>query len=1056
VANRDRSRQPRKACIGNDSVLQRIVEFSIRRRGVVLALSAALLISGLRSAMDAKLDVFPDFVQPQAVIQTEAPGLSPEQVEALVTRPVEAAVGGITNLEALRSQSIQGLSIVSVVFADKTDIFVARQLLTERLGAVIDQLPRGVKPPRLTPLTSATMDLLKIGLVSDKRTLMEIRSFADWILRPRLQAVPGVAQVGIMGGDVRQLQIQVDPEMLLAHHLSINEVVDAARQSTGALGAGFIETANQRITIQTEGQSPTARQLGDVVLNRGPGGILRLKDVANVCEAAAPKFGDTLIQGRPGVLVKILSQYGSNTMEVTRGVEAALSEMKGLFETEQITTFPRMHRPATFIETAIHHVRFALLLGGALVALVLLFFLYNIRTAFISIIAIPLSLLAAIMVLQWLGYTLNTITLGGLAIATGEVVDDAIIDVENIYRRMRENLHVHRPLPFLDVILNASLEVRSAVVYATFVVVLVFVPVLTMTGLQGRMFAPLGVAYILAILASLVVALTVTPALCALLLPAKISAARVNRVQEWLHSVYAGLLHRVIAYRAMIITAGVAMCVGAVILVHNFGGEFLPEFREGHFVVQVIAAPGTSLPEMMRLGRQISRDFLEKVKIDGQPVIETVAQQSGRAELGEDPWGPHRCEFHVELKPDVPGEEQAEVQDQIREILAGYPGISSEVLTFLGDRISETISGEVSPVVISIFGENLDILDSTARGIAAQVSIIKGAKDVRVASPPGSPLLLVSLRPERLQQYGFQPMEVLSAIQSAYQGVTVAQTYEGNKVFDVTVILRPDLQADPERIGDLLIKNHAAQYVALSQLADLNNQTGRYMILHDGARRRQAVTCNVDGRDINSFVDEVKDRVGKIQLPQDTYVVFGGAAEAGEKARGEIFVHSGLVGLAVLVLLASVFHNIPNLLMVLLNLPFAFVGGVLAVYLTGGNLSIGSIVGFVTLFGITMRNSMMMISHYEHLVNVEGQTWGIETAIRGATERLLPILMTALVTALGLLPIALGSGEVGREIEGPLAIVILGGLISSTLLNLLLLPALAVRFGRFSNASSPA
>ncbi|MFH1416725.1 MAG: efflux RND transporter permease subunit [Planctomycetota bacterium] len=1033
-------------------MLQYLVGFSLRHRGVVVALACLLVGYGVYKTIHAKLDVFPDFVQPQACIQTEAPGLSPEQVEAIVTLPVESAVIGVTDIEDVRSQSIQGLSIVNAVFKEGTDIFIARQMLGEQLAAIAGTLPEGVKSPKLTPLTSSTMDLLKIGLVSDKLSLMELRSFADWTLRPRLQAVPGIADVGIMGGEVRQLQIQVLPDRLLALDLSIEDVLTAAQQATGARGAGYVETDNQRVVIQVEGQSISPEELGGTLLARADGLSVRLSDVARVTAAPAPKYGDATIQGRPGVLVKLLSQYGSNTMEVTEAAEKALEEMKPALEAEGITLYPRLHRPATFIEAAIHHVRAALLLGGVLVVIVLFLFLLNLRAAAISITAIPLSLLVAVIVLDWMGQTLNTITLGGLAIAIGEVVDDAIIDVENIFRRLRENRAAVEPKPLLRVVLDASLEVRQAVVYATFVVVMVFVPVLTLSGLQGKMFAPLGVAYILAILASLGVALTVTPALSLMLLPKAAGSFAEHRPIQLLKEAYNGIMVRVMRRPRTVIISGAAVCLASLGLVATFGGEFLPAFREGHFVLAASTVPGTSLPEMMRLGQGISKGLLEDVKIDGEPVIATVEHQAGRAELGEDPWGPHRSELHVELKPDVPGEDQEHVQEQIRSLLESYPGVSSEAVTFLEDRIGETISGETSAVVVSLYGEDLDALDAKAEEIAKMIAGTRGAVDVRVASPPGAPQVVAQLRRDRLGQFGFQPVEVLSAMQTAYQGTTVAQTYEGSKVFDIAVILAPEYRQEPEMVGATMLRSRDGVYVPLSELVDFTPRTGRYMILHDGARRRQAVTCNVENRDVASFVAEIKEKVSKAAMPAGTYAVFGGTAEARTEARNEILLHSSIAGVAVLMLLASVFRQGRRLLLVLANLPFAFVGGVLAVALTGGLLSIGSIVGFVTLFGITMRNSVMMISHFEHLVIREGMPWNTATALRGASERLLPILMTALVTGLGLAPIAWGSGEVGREIEGPMAIVILGGLITSTLLNLLILPTLAVHFARFESA----
>ncbi len=1027
-------------------MLRGLIGASIQARRLVLALAVIITAYGAYVASRAKLDVFPDFVQPQVTIQTEAPGLSPEQVEQLVTQQVEGAVNGVAGIESVRSQSIQGLSIVTVVFKDDTNPLTARQMISEQLSTI--GLPDGVKPPKLTPLTSATMDVLKIGLVSKKKSPLELRAFADWTVRPRLQAVPGVASVGVMGGESQELQIRIDPDRLAAFGLSVEDVAVAARTASGVRGAGFVETPNQRVIIQAEGQTTDPNQLGDAIISHQGGSPLRIRDVAEVVLGAAPMFGDASIQGEPGVLVKVLGQYGSNTLEVTQSLEAALESMKPLFEAEGITLYPGLHRPATFVETAIHRVTHALFIGGILVAVVLFIFLFNFRTALISITAIPLSLLTAIIVMQRFGMSLNTITLGGLAIAIGEVVDDAIIDVENIFRRLKENRLLPNPLPATEIVLRASLEVRSAVVYATFVVVLLFVPVLTMSGIQGRMFAPLGVAYILAILASLLVALTVTPAMAAIMLPGAVAHTAEPAFLRVLKSRYVSILARLIRFPTQTMAACAALVLLAIGLAAGFGAEFLPEFREGHFVVQLNMPPGSSLTEMMRVGNRISKDLLENVRVHDAPAIATVELQAGRAELGEDPWGPHRAEIHVELMPNTPGAEQAQIQKQIGELLDKYPGVTSETMTFLGDRISETMTGETSPVVISVYGDDLDILDEKSREIATAVSSIRGAADIRVAAPPGAPFMTIRLDRERLKQLGFQTLEVLNAMQTAYQGTRVGQVNEGTRSFDVSVILDPKLRQDPEAIGDLLIRNSSGATARLGDLADLHATTGRYSISHDAGRRRQSVVGNVHGRDLAGFVHEAQQRVARIEMPAGTYVDFGGTAEARQEATSELLLHSALAGAAVLLLLSSVFGSLRNLLLVLANLPFAFVGGVAAVALTGHSLSIGSIVGFVTLFGITMRNSVMMISHFEHLVLIEGHPWSSETVLRGASERLLPILMTATVTGLGLLPIALGAGEVGREIEGPMAIVILGGLATSTLLNLLVLPSIAIRFAR--------
>jgi CzcA family heavy metal efflux pump len=911
----------------------------------------------------------------------------------------------------------------------------------------------------MEPLTSSTMDLLKFGLTSEKLSPMALRTFADWTVRPRLLSVPGVAATKVFGGEVRQLQIQLKPGRLLAFGIAVQDVAAAASAGSGVRGAGFVETAAQRIVLQTEGQSLTAEQLGEVVVTQRDGRSIRLRDVANVVEGGEPKFGDALINGKSGVLITTASQYGANTMEVTRAEEQALEELKPVFEAEGIAYIPALQRPATFIEIAIHNMRQSLLLGAVLVAIVLFLFLLDLRTALIAFMAIPLSLLAAVVVLDHFGVTLNTMTLGGLAAVLGVVVDDAIITVENILRRLREYEHlkaaareagaIAAPGSIFQVVLNATLEVRNSVVYATFVVAMVFVPVLTMTGLQGRFFAPLAVAFILANLASLVVALTVTPALCLVLLSRNgphEEPGYLRKLKSW----HRYALGKASAWPRTIFAGALILFLGSLATLPFLGGGFMPDFREGHFVAGVTMAPGTSLPEMKRLGARISTELL---KI---PQIRTVSEQIGRAEGGEDTWGTHRGEFHIELHP-TPGENQAKVQDAIRDTLAKFPGVQSEVVTFLGDRIGETISGESAQVVVNIFGDDLDVLDAKANEVAAALNRVPGAADVQVAAPPGAPRLVIRLRPERLTQFGFRPVEVLEAVRTAYQGDSVGQIYEGDKVFDVELILEPAARQQPETVGDLLISNSQGTRMALKQLADVFLTTGRYAILHDGARRRQTVTCNPAGRDVESFVADAQKQVAaQVKFPAGVYAEFSGTAEEQKHAQNELFLHSLAAAAGILVVLAIVFHRPRPLLLVLANLPFALVGGVLAIFVAGhvsegqGTLSLGTMVGFVTLFGITMRNSIMMISHFEQLVNIENQPWGLETALRGATERLVPILMTALVTALGLLPLALGSGEAGREIEGPMAIVILGGLVTSTALNLLVLPTLALRYGRFS------
>ncbi len=1026
-------------------MLRRLVEFSLEFRGVTVTLACVLVGYGVFAAFQAKLDVFPEFAPAQVVVMTEAPGLSPEEVEALVTTPVERAINGVGDLQTIRSQSIQGFSVITAIFLTGTDVLRARQLVGERLLEVAPRLPQGVAPPTMAPLTSATSTTLIIGLTSEQRSTMELRTFADWTLHPQLLGVPGVAKVVIFGGDVRQLQIQVRPDRLLAYGLAIDDVLEAARSATGVRGAGFVDTGPQRVVLRTRGQALTPTQLASVVVGHRNGLSIRLEDVARVVEAAAPKIGTASIGGHPGIIVAISSQYGANTMEVTRAVERALAELAPTIRAAGIVLHPALFRPANFITTAVDNVRSSLLLGAVFVGVVLILFLLDLRTALISFTAIPLSLLAAVIALQQLGASLNTLTLGGLAIAIGIVVDDAIIDVENVWRRLGIS-RVPPASPVRRVVRDAVLEVRTPVVYATFVVVIIFVPVLTLSGVEGRFFAPLAAAAILAILASLVVAVTVTPALCLLLL----ARARRRGEPRYIRALKARHRHWLATSArrpATVVGAAAALVVAAVATLPFFGSAFLPEFREGHFIVHMVAVPGTSLEESIRLGDRVTAALLE------DPDVRSVAQRAGRAGDADDTNGPHYSEFEVDLKP-LSGEATEQAEARIRRRLAEFAGLSFAIKPFLTERIEETVGGAAAQVVVKIFGDDLDVLEQKAREVAGVLSQVAGATDVQAQSSAGVPTLIVQLRPDRLTRFGFRPVEVLDAVQTAYQGRVAAQTYEGNRMFDVTVILDAAARRDPELVRTLLLRQRDGGRLPLGELAHVYSTTGRYALLHDGARRVQLVTANVVGGDIGAFVSKARESIGKqVAFPPGVYTVFAGAAQAQAGARRRLLLHSSIAGVGTVLLLAVVLRRGRALVLVLANVPFALVGGVLAVFATGAVLSLGSLVGFVTLFGITIRNSILLVSHYEHLVNVEGLHWGLEAALRGAEERLVPILMTALVTALGLLPLALGSGEAGREIEGPMAIVILGGLLTSTVLNLLVLPTLALRVGRFQRGA---
>ncbi len=1029
--------------IEEHGILNSIVRFSLRFRGVIIALSILFTGYGIYTITQAKFGVFPEFAPPQAVIQTEAPGLSPEQVEALVTQPIENSVNGIVDISSLRSKSIQGLSVVTATFKEGSNIYIDRQFVTERLSTLAGQMPAGVKQPEMTPLVPSTGLTLVIGLTSNNKTPMQLRTFADWVLRRRLLSVTGVANVTVFGGDVKQFQIQVHPDRLIKYNLSIEEVLSAAKRATSVEGSGFIENNNQRIVLQAEGQSLTTSDLAKTVIVHKNNLNITLADVADVIIAPEPPIGSATIEGKPGVMLMIYGQYGTNTLEVTKNVEAALSDMQPVFNSENIKLIT-LFRPADFIHTALNNIEGSLILGTVLVILILLLFLFNFRTAAISCTAIPLSLLASIVILQSFGLTINTMTLGGLAIAIGEVVDDAVIDVENILRRLKENRSSGNHKSSFRVVLEASLEVRTAVIYATFAVVLVFIPVLTLSGVAGRLFSPLGIAYIFSVLASLLVALTVTPALSLVLLGGRNNIeSKESPFVHWLKEKYQIILNKVEPNSGKVIAAVIIITLAGFAALPFFGQSFIPELKEGHYIAHISMVPGTSINESVTIGEKVSAALLKL------PFVRTVAQRVGRAEKGDDTWGTNYSEFEIQLKPLNDGQTEI-AQQEIRKTLNSFVGVNSGVNTFLTERMEETLSGYSSSVILNIYGNDLNALDVLAQNTAKILSKVTGAIDVQIQSPPGMPQLAVHLRKEELQRWGFDTKDVLDAVQTAYQGTEVGQIYDGDRVFTVSIILDPKDREQVNNVSNLLLKNPDGVYVKLSQLADIYETSGRYIILHDGARRVQTITCNVKGTDVVSFVGEAKKKIeSSIKFPEGTYIEFGGTAAAQSKSRNELLLYSVIAAAGIILLLFIALKNIRNLLLVLSNLPFAFVGGIIAILLTGGQMSLGSMVGFITLFGITVRNSLMLISHYEHLVNVEGKEWNSKTAILGASERFVPIMMTALVTGMGLLPLAIGSGSAGKEIEGPLAIVILGGLATSTLLNLLILPSLSLRFGRF-------
>ena len=1022
-------------------MMRSLISLCVRNHGVVAVLTLLALVLGCWGALRSPVDVFPEFVPSQVDIQTEAPGFAPQQVEELVTRPIENVVNGAAGLATLRSESIPGLSVITITFADGVDLYAARQGISERLSELGRSLPTGVSSPKLSPLVSSTMDLLKVGLVSDRVDAYTLRDAADWIIKPRLLAVPGVAHAIVFGGDVRQIQILPDPKKLAGFNITLTEVSDAARAALALRGAGFIDLAAQRVLLKSPTPQPNLEALGQAVVTVRNSVPVRLRDVAELKMAPALRFGDSLVQGKPGVLLSLASQYGANTLTTTLAVEQALADLEPALQAQGITMYRGLHRPANFIERALSDLERSLMIAALLILAVLYVFLRDVRAALIAFTAIPLSLLAAVLVLNRMGQTLNTMTLGGFAVALGVLVDDAIIGIENILRRLRSNSALAAPRPRLDVIRDASLEVRGPVIYATAVVIAVFLPELFTSSVQGHFVGPLALAFILAVLASLLVAMTATPALCALLL--RNHATRPEA--RWLTSLkqlQTRAVHAVDGHFKPVAVAVTAAFVAAVVALPLLGGTFMPDFREGHFVLQVSSAiPGTSLQEMLDVGKRISADVLKL------PYVQSIEQQVGRAELSEDTWGPHASEFHVELKPDATVDQGA-AQEELRGILERYPGLQSEVVTFLGDRIGESLSGETAQVAIKVFGDDLDDLDRAGAEISAALAAVDGIVDLQFKRQSGTPVVAIEISPQSLAAAGLKTQDVLDTIETAYAGATVGQTFRGIRTIDTVVLLPDALRHQPAQLGKLMIAGPLGP-VPLAQVASLQLAQDRYSIQHDGGQRRVSVTFNVSGRALQSVVQEARQKLAQaVVLPAGLFLEFTGAAAAERETRNELLLYSGLALALIVMILFMAFHWRANTWLVMVNLPFSLVGSVLAIAVTGIGISLGTLVGLVTVFGVSSRNAILQLAHYEHLVDLEGSPWNFDTVLRGAHERLIPILMTAAVTALGLAPLAFGMHNPGQEIEGPMAVTVLGGLVSSTLLNLFVLPALSHRFSR--------
>jgi CzcA family heavy metal efflux pump len=1023
-------------------MLRWLVETSLHMRVLVVALAAVLLVSGWKTVKDSPLDVFPEFAPPLVEVQTEAPGLSTEEVESLITVPLENALNGTSWLKTIRSKTVLGLSSVVLIFEEGTDRITAHQLVQERVATVAAQLPSAAHTPIILPPLSSTSRALKIGVWSDEHNQMEMTDLALWTIRPRLMAIPGVANVAIWGQRDRQFQVQVDPERLRLHGVTIDEVIKAAGDASAVGAGGFIDTPNQRLPVRRMSAITDIDDLAKTVVRHVNGTTLLLGDVADIKIDHPPPIGDAVINDRPGLLLIVEKQPWGNTLEVTQKVEAAIEALKpGL---QGIHLDSTIFRPATFIEDSLRNLSHAMMLGCALVVIVLALFLFEWRTALISLLAIPLSLLAAAVVLYLRGGTMNTMVIAGLVIAVGEVVDDAIIDVENIMRRLRLNRAAGNPESSFKVVLKASLEVRSAVVYASLIVCLVFLLVFFLDGLSGTFFRPLALSYILAIMASLVVALTVTPALCLMLLPNAKERKRDAPLTRVLKAVYRRILPTFV--RAPWISGVILFIAFAItaVIVPRLGEQFLPNFKERDFLMHWVEKPGTSIEAMYRITESASKELMTI------PGVRNFGSHIGRAEVADEVVGPNFTELWISLDPKV---DYDSTVAKVQEVVDGYPGLYRDLLTYLKERIKEVLTGASASMVVRVYGPDLAVLRDKAQEIRGVMDGIEGVTDLKVETQTLVPHIQIRLRPESAALFGLTPGDIWKAANVIIQGSVVGQVYQDQKTFDVVVTGAPKLRTDPQALREMLIATPSGAHVPLREVADIKIAPTPNEIKHEGASRRIDITCNVKGDDLGTVAREIESRVKELPFPQEYHPEFLGEYAARQASRTRLFSLAAVALLGIVVLLQVDFQSARLTFLVALTLPFALIGGVMAAYLSGGILSLGSLVGFVTVLGIASRNGIMLISHYKHLQQEEGVAFGRELVMRGAEERLAPILMTALSAGLALLPLVLAGDQPGHEIEHPLAVVILGGLITSTALNLFLLPAL---FGKFGRTRSPA
>ena len=1022
-------------------MLNKIIGFSLQNRILVLVASVLLLIGGTYTAMHTEVDVFPDLNAPTVVIMTEANGMAAEEVEQLVTFPVETAVNGATGVRRVRSSSTNGFSVVWVEFDWDTDIYLARQIVSEKLAVVSESLPANVGKPTLGPQSSILGEMLIVGLTADSTSMLDLRTIADWTIRPRLLSTGGVAQVAVLGGDIKEYQVQLDPERMRHYGVTLSEVMNITREmNLNANGGVLYEYGNEYIVRGVLSTDKVDQIAKAVVRSNGVSGApILLEDIADVqIGAKLPKLGTASERGKHAVLLTVTKQPATSTLELTDKLEASLQDLqKNLPADVKVST--DIFRQSRFIESSIGNVQKSLLEGGIFVVIVLFLFLANVRTTVISLVTLPLSLIASILALHYMGFTINTMSLGGMAIAIGSLVDDAIVDVENVYKRLHENRlkPAGEQLPILEVVFNASKEVRMPILNSTLIIIVSFVPLFFLSGMEGRMLVPLGIAFIVALIASTVVALTVTPVLCSYLLgKEKIKkqnnensdSAVARKMKQW----YGSALTFVLGHKKGVLGSTVGLFVVALGCFFTLGRSFLPLFNEGSFTINISSLPGISLEESDKMGHR-AEELLLSI-----PEIQTVARKTGRAELDEHALGVNVSE--IEAPFELKDRSRSELVAEVREKLGTIVGANVEIGQPISHRIDAMLSGTKANIAIKLFGDDLNRMFTLGNEIKSAIQGIPGIADLNVEQQIERPQLVISPKREMLAKYGISLPEFSEFVNVCLAGEAVSQVYEKGKSFDLTVRVKDDLRDKMEKIRNLMIDTGDGQKIPLNYVAEIRSAMGPNTISRENVKRKIVISANVADRDLRSVVNDIQAQIdAQIKLPEGYHIEYGGQFESEQAASRTLALTSFMSIVVIFLLLYHEFRSVKESAIILINLPLALIGGVFALLITTGEVSIPAIIGFISLFGIATRNGMLLISHYNHLQQEEG--YGVyDSVIRGSLDRLNPILMTALSSALALIPLALSGDLPGNEIQSPMAKVILGGLLTSTFLNGFIIP----------------